>query len=98
MESNLRPCIVTETIRHCEINEVCRIIENPEYVKHKALFHCWDEITYVSFGTKSTQFAMKVAIVEYEDGTLHQHQFDEIRFCDGKFHEYDFLFSELEVD
>lgn len=96
MESNLRPVFVTVKSKYETVSTSNLDHETGMYLRGfkrekksegytcKGLFHCW---------TSNGE-----AIVEYKDGTAHIRLVDEIRFCDGKFHEYDFPFSELEVD
>lgn len=82
-----RPCIVTETI-----------YPMPEMIKHKehnALFHQWmrrtkplyDESPFGDGGLIVRKYIGNdeylIAIVEYEDGSIHEHLPHEIQFTDG---------------
>ena len=61
----------------------------------KALFHCWGHKAYVvdaspmRGGHPGGQIAATVAIVEYEDGTVHEAYPHEVRFVPGIFKDYD---------
>lgn len=98
MKSEYRPCIVTihggkkvtgRTKGHTECVDI------PDET-HKALFHCWSERFWtigespMVGGYAAGQMSQTVAIVEYEDGTIHEHYASEIRFADGKVKEYRF--------
>lgn len=83
IERELRPCIVhvpavQETYYKGEY--LARRIIEPEH-DIKALFHCWHPVT----GN---------AIVEYEDGTVHEAKPAHIRFVDNAMREY--VFPEME--
>lgn len=96
MEQNLRPVFVTvkseyETVPTSELDYETGMWlrgykreKKSEGYTCNGLFHCW---------TSSGE-----AIVEYEDGTVHIRLVDEIRFCDGRFREYDFPFSKSEIE
>ena len=79
IERELRPCIAhIPAVRgtyHKGEYLVSRIIE-PEH-DIKALFHCWRPVT----GN---------AIVEYNDGTIHEVEPTQIRFVDNAMREYTF--------
>lgn len=87
-----RPCIVTEYINKLYPSEslTCRIEVKPEVIKHNALFHCWsgyfcsiDHSSVIKECTSSQgQIFHMVAIVEYEDGTIHEHSPWTIQFTD----------------
>lgn len=96
MKPEYRPCIVTvrggrkitgRTLKHTEYTEV------PDET-HNALFQCWSERFWtvgespMVGGCAAGQMSQTVAIVEYEDGTIHEHYPSEIRFIDGKIKEY----------
>lgn len=75
-----RPCIVTE------------ITDDDRTIEHEALFHQWIEIAQFCYRALDCGIIYKdyprnnenlVAIVEYEDGTIHGHFSDEIKFTDG---------------
>lgn len=86
-----RTCIVTETV-YPPYGEQ-GIIERKE---HKALFHGWIKRIQPHYEMKSAgmgDFILKnyigndeilIAVVEYEDGTIHEHFAHEIRFVKGK--------------
>lgn len=71
------------------------IIESPE-CEIKALFHCWShrsELVAESLlrgGHPSGQISSTFAIVEYENGTVHEVEPQNIRFVDNAFFEYTF--------
>lgn len=92
MRSEYRPCIVTVrgsrkltggTLNHTEYTGI------PDET-HNALFHCWSERFWtvgespMVGGCAAGQMSQVVAIVEYGDGTIHEHYPSEIRFMDGK--------------
>ena len=87
IESGLRPCIAhIPAVRgtyHKGEYLVSRIIE-PEH-DIKALFHCWHPVT----GN---------AIVEYNDGTIHEVEPTQIRFVDNAMSEYAFPEMEKKSD
>ena len=84
-----RPCIVTETA-YPPYGEQGII----EHKKHKALFHQWlkrtrpnyEETPFGDDGWMARKFVgndeFLVAVVEYEDGTIHEHLPWEIQFTD----------------
>lgn len=81
IESGLRPCMVCvpAKVRHIQNTSTQPgqyIIEQPEY-ETKSLFHCYHPVT----GN---------AIVEYEDGTVHEVAPTQIRFVDNAMSEYAF--------
>lgn len=85
IEIGFRPCMVCvpAKIRHIQNTSTQPgqyIIEKSEY-ETKALFHCWHPVT----GN---------AIVEYEDGTIHEVEPTHIRFLDNVMSEYAFLETE----
>ena len=85
IERGLRPCMVCvpAKLRHIQNTSTQPgqyIIEQPEY-ELKALFHCYHPAT----GN---------AIVEYEDGTIHEVEPTQIRFVDNAMSEY--AFPEME--
>ena len=84
IESGLRPCMacVPAKIRHIQNTSTQPgqyIIEQPEH-ELKALFHCWHPV-------------MGNAIIEYEDGTIHEVEPTQIRFVDNAMSEY--MFPEM---
>lgn len=80
-----RPCIVTETIYPS-----VRTQEIIESKKHNAMFHFWTERNrfyqqpFSGIYTQPNFMNLTVAIVEYEDGTIHECLIPEIQFTDGK--------------
>lgn len=81
-----RPCIATQTVYPGTGTQ--GFVEN---IKHNAVFHLWTERqifcqqspTVYYYGQPSIT-KQTVAIVEYEDGTIHEHLPREIQFTDGK--------------
>lgn len=75
------------------------IIESPE-CEIKALFHCWShrsELVAESLlrgGHSAGQVSEIFAIVEFEDGTVHEVEPQNIRFVDNTMCEY--AFPEME--
>lgn len=97
-----RPCIVNipevTRNRRKDLN-VCREVVEPEkYIK--ALFHCWSHRSevvgesYLRGGHPAGQISSTFAIVEYEDGTVHEVDPWNIRFVDDVMSEY--AFTEME--
>lgn len=83
IERELRPCIVhipekREYFRENRERKY-RIKKSAENIK--ALFHCWHPVT----GN---------AVIEYEDGTIHEVEPTQIRFVDNAMREY--VFPEME--
>lgn len=88
IESGLRPCIVRIPDKKKQFKEM------------KALFRCWDfrsEVigeSYLRGGHPAGQISATFALVEYEDGTIHEVEPTQIRFVDNVMREY--AFSEME--
>lgn len=88
IESGLRPCIIRIPDKKKQFKEM------------KALFHCWDfrsEVigeSYLRGGHPAGQISATFAIVEYEDGTIHEAEPTQIRFVDNAVSEY--VFPEME--
>ena len=83
IESGLRPCIVhisAEKAMYYKGEYLASGIIEPEH-EVKSLFHCWHPVT----GN---------AIVEHEDGTIHEVKPTQIRFVDNAMSEY--VFPEME--
>lgn len=84
IKSGLRPCIVhlpEITFDHyCNGVKIDTVLYRNSY-ERKALFHLWHSVT----GN---------AIVEYEDGTIHEVEPTQIRFVDNAMSEY--AFPEME--
>lgn len=80
-----RPCIITETIYPFVGTQ--GLIESK---KHNAVFHFWTERQrfyqqpFSGIYTQPSFMNQTVAIVEYEDGTIHEHLPHEIQFTDGE--------------
>ena len=76
IERELRPCIVKNSVN--------------------ALFHCWNfrsqviGESYLRGGHPAGQISATFAIVEYEDGTIHEVEPTQIRFVDNALKEYVF--------
>lgn len=94
-----RPCMVrirakTETKRNNEGGKSIKIIEEEREIK--ALFHCWShrselcDASPMIGGHPGGQVSGTFAIVEYEDGTVHEVEPKNIRFVDNTFCEYAF--------
>lgn len=99
IEKELRPCIVhipSET-RVLRKNKEGRFQETKsEGQDLKALFHCWDHRSEL-YGASPMigshpggQVSGTFAIVEYEDGTVHEVKPQNIRFVDNAMCEYVF--------
>lgn len=82
-KSEYRPCIARvrtgkRTKKGC----------NCQYEEHRALFHCWSDRYWTTAALFENevpgQQSHTVGIVEYEDGTIHEHYPQEIQFTDGK--------------
>lgn len=103
IEKELRPCIVhipSET-RVLRKNKEGRFPETKsEGQDLKALFHCWDHrselygASPMIGGHPGGQVSATFAIVEYEDGTVHEVEPHNIRFVDNAMCEY--AFPEME--
>lgn len=102
IESELRPCIVKLTIRKRKTKNG-EVVEEGEYKYHKALFHRWNVFQDVippspmMGGHTGGQIQHTTAIIEYEDGTVHECYPQEIQFLDGKINEYCFENKEDET-
>lgn len=86
-----RPCIATERKTKCVPSKepTQRILDaKQDLIEHKALFHYWSQKSWVyspvMIGEVGGQISSTVAIVEYEDETIHEHLPQEIQFTDGK--------------
>ena len=99
-----RPCMVhisakVKHKRNTSTNPGEYIIESPE-CEIKALFHCWDDrselydASPMIGGHPAGQISSTFAIVEYEDGTIHEVEPMQIRFVDNAMSEY--VFPEME--
>ena len=85
-----RPCIVhipEESVK-CSGGKM-RIITREQ--NEKALFHCWSHRSEVLRGGHSAgQVSSTFAIVEFDDGTVHEVEPWNLRFIDQLTDEYDF--------
>lgn len=86
-----RPCIATERKIKCVSSKepTQRILDSKQdLIEHTALFHCWSQKSWVyspvMIGEVGGQISSTVAIVEYEDGTIHEHLPQEVQFTDDK--------------
>ena len=101
-----RPCMVhipakAKHKRNTSTNPGEYIIESPE-CEIKALFHCWnhrselyDDSPMIG-GHPGGKVSGTFAIVEYEDGTVHEVEPQNIRFVDNVMSEYAFPQMERE--
>lgn len=82
---NLRPCIVR--IKK-DKNQGRNHIREIEIEEHKGYFHKWSDVfwtigeSHLVGGYSAGQMSQTFGIVEYEDGTVHQHYPYEIQFTD----------------
>ena len=80
------------------------LIRKKQFKEMKALFHCWDfrsEVigeSYLRGGHPGGQVSGTFAIVEYEDGTIHEVEPTQIRFVDNAMSEYAFPEVEKKSD
>lgn len=97
--SELRPVIIKSRTRRYPDEKSEGAITEPLNIN--GLFHRWIvkcEPRYISqtldgklsFRKIAGAEEIAVAIVEYEDGTIHEHYMNEIRFVDGLIKEYAF--------
>lgn len=92
-----RPCIVhipaVMRNRRQDLNVYREVVEPEKDVR--ALFHCWShrsEIvgeSYLRGGHSAGQVSSTFAIVEYEDGTVHEVEPWSIQFVDNVMSEYE---------
>lgn len=103
-----RPCMVhipakVKHKRNTSTNPGEYIIESPE-CEIKALFHCWDyrselcDASPMIGGHPGGQVSGTFAIVEYEDGTVHEVLPTQIRFVDREIKNYAFCVDEKELE
>ena len=84
IERGLRPCIVRIPDKKKQFKEM------------KALFHCWNhrselyDASLIIGGHSGGRVSGTFAIVEYEDGTIHEVEPTQIRFVDNAMSEYAF--------
>lgn len=88
-----RLCIVTEIIEKKESSKDTNwdITNEHEIIEHRALFHGWVKrvLTHYDFISLEKEKYIGndeflIAVVEYEDGTIHEHRPHEIQFTDGE--------------
>lgn len=94
IEINYRPCIVhipevSEKLRNMSGKVTTKVLKESE--EHKALFHFWGYHSEIGGhpgggGRVSETFG----IVEYEDGTVHEIEPQNIRFVDNAISGYAF--------
>lgn len=92
-----RPCIVhipaVARNRRQDFNVYREVVEPEKEIK--ALFRCWSHRSdvvgesYLRGGHSAGQVSSTFAIVEYEDGTVHEIEPWNIRFIDNLMKEYD---------
>lgn len=93
-----RPCAVYLPELKRKVGKTELLIQKEE--KHKALFHCWShhselyDASPMIGGHPAGQVSGTFAIVEYEDGTIHEVEPTQIRFVDNAMREY--AFPEME--
>lgn len=104
IERGLRPCIVHipessyKTWNREKQEHEIKTVREEEI--HKALFHCWSHRSEVvgesalRGGHPGGQVSGTFAIVEYEDGTIHEVEPTQIRLVDNAMREY--AFTEME--
>ena len=103
IEKELRPCIVhipavSNGFRFKKDKIKNNVVREEKNVK--ALFHCWScrsELvgeSYLRGGHPAGQVSETFAIVEYEDGTIHEVEPTQIKFADNAMSEY--AFPEME--
>lgn len=78
-----RPCIVK-----VQTGKRTKTGRRSVYEEHSALFHRWSDRSWTTAALFSNevsgQHAHTVGIVEYEDGSIYEHDPREIQFTDGK--------------
>ena len=97
-----RPCIVhVPAVMKKKVHalgavlDVYDVIGEPEK-DVKALFHCWSYRSEVvgesplRGGHPGGQISATFGLVEYEDGTMHEVEPQNIRFVDGRINQYGF--------
>lgn len=102
IERELRPCIVhiPEKREYFRENRERKYRVKESAKDIKALFHCWNfrselcDASPMIGGHPGGQVSAIFAIVEYEDGTVHEVEPQNIRFADNAMSEY--AFQEME--
>lgn len=97
-----RPCIVhipaVTRNRRQDLNAYREVVEPEKDIK--ALFHCWSHRSevvgesYLRGGHPAGQVSSTFAIVEFEDGTVHEVEPWNIRFVDNEVGKYAFWETE----
>ncbi len=94
-----RPCIVhipavTQNLKNMNGKVTTKIIKEKQ--EFKGLFHCWSHRSELvgesplRDGHPGGQISATFGLVEYEDGTMHEIEPQNIRFVDGIMKEYGF--------
>lgn len=87
-----RPCIVTEnTYKFTQGDRINSLLSSKtEKILHNAVFHFWrEEVRHYESQCPVNRYSQPIsatqliAVVEYEDGTIHEHSPYEIQFTDG---------------
>lgn len=84
-------------LRLCYIND-----KKGDHIR-KALFHCWEHVAEIvgpsimNGGHQGGVVQGEVAIVEYDDGTVHRHNPERIQFADDTSELFDRI-PDLEED
>ena len=102
IEIGLRPCMVhiPEKREYFRENRERKYRVKESEKNIKALFHCWGfrselcDASPMIGGHPGGQVSGTFAIVEYEDGTIHEVEPTQIRFVDNAMSEY--VFPEME--
>lgn len=68
-----RPCLI-------DIRTKCANSGDIKEERYRAIFHCWAEDGWSMGDIRKSEL---VGIVEYEDGTVHKHFMNQIRFVDN---------------
>ena len=101
IERELRPCIVHipessyKTWNRKKQEHEIKTVREEEI--HKALFHCWSHRSEVvgesalRGGHSAGQISATFAIVEYEDGSVHEVNPQNVRLVDGLINQYAFM-------
>lgn len=90
-----RPCIVRKVNRNRTMKRG-KVVDQEEFKDYRAVFHHWSERFWtvgeslMTGGHAGGQISQTVAIVEYEDGTVHECYPEEIRFLESKVKEYSY--------
>lgn len=93
-----RPCIVhiPGTVKEITANSGGRALRISNDREVEGLFHCWMYRSELVRGVflrdvhLGEQITETFALVEYEDGTMHEVEPKNIRFVDGRINQYGF--------